>query len=292
VVVFGGTGFLGRRIVQHLLDHGFAVRIASRHPERGRTLFPAGPSGLEFLRAVVSDDQSVRSAVGEAFGVANAVSLYVERGTQSFHAVHVEAAARVARLAREAGASRLVHVSGIGADPTSASPYIRSRGDGERAVRAAFPGATIVRPGVMFGPDDAFLGPLVALLRAFPVFPMFGSGRTALQPAFVEDVGEAVARILDASATENIYEFGGPRIYTYADLLRTIGGSIGARPLLVPVPFGIWRAIALLAEIVPSPPVTRNQVELMATDNIASSELPGFRSLGIEARGIEAVLAS
>jgi NADH dehydrogenase len=154
VVVFGGTGFLGRRVVRHLLDHGYAVRAASRHPERGESSFPAGLP-LELVRADIGEDASVRDAVRDASAAVNAVSLYVERGNQTFQSVHVEAAERLARHARAAGVARLVHVSGIGADPASSSPYIRSRGNGEHAVRAAFPEATIVRPAVMFGPDDA-----------------------------------------------------------------------------------------------------------------------------------------
>src|SRR5262249_21573074 len=156
VVVFGGTGFLGRRVVQHLLDHGFAVWLASRSPERGRDK----PSALELVRADINEDASISAAVTDTFGVVNAVSLYTERGNQTFHSVHVEAAARVARHSRDLGVVRLAHVSGIGANAASTSRYIRSRGEGENAVRAAFPAATIIRPAVMFGPDDAFLRPL------------------------------------------------------------------------------------------------------------------------------------
>jgi uncharacterized protein YbjT (DUF2867 family) len=213
VVVFGGTGFLGRRVVRHLLSRGFAVRVASRHPEHGKTAFPDAPSQLELIRADIGDDASVRDAVGGTFGVVNAVSLYVERDNQTFSSVHVEAAARLARHSRDAGVARLVHVSGIGADAGSPSPYIRSRGEGEDAVRAALPDATIIRPAVMFGTDDAFLIPLMGLLRKFPVFPLFGSGHTRLQPVYVDDVGEAIARVVDAPDAEPIYEFAGPRVY-------------------------------------------------------------------------------
>src|SRR5437764_2112068 len=254
IAVFGGTGFLGRRIVQRLLDHGFSVRIASRHPERGEGIFRATSSQLEFVRADVSDNAMIGAVVAGAFGLANALSRYVESRRQTFPSVHVEAAARVAMHARHSRATRLVHVSGIGADGTSLSPYIRSRGEGENAVRAAFPAATIIRPAVMFGPDDAFLIPLIKLLREFPLFPLFGSGRTALQPAYVEDVGEAVARAFAVSRAEDIYELGGPHIYMYRDLLRTIGDHLGLRRVLVPVPFTMWQALALLAENLPRPP--------------------------------------
>ena len=289
-VVFGGTGFLGRRVVGHLLDHGYAVRVASRHPERGKTIFPGDASQLELVRADIGEDASLGAAVADAFGVVNAVSLYLERGSQTFHSVHVEAAERVARLSREAGVARLVHVSGIGADPASNSPYIRSRGEGENAVRAGFPEATIIRPAVMFGPDDAFLMPLTGLLRKFPAFAVFGSGRTRLQPAHVEDVGEAIARLVDAARPEPVYEFAGPRIYTYKELLKTISSHFGFRRAFAPVPFVIWQALAYIAELLPRPPITRNQVELMKIDNVTSSVWPGFSALGIEPRGIETVL--
>jgi NADH dehydrogenase len=206
--------------------------------------------------------------------------------------VHVEAAERVARHARDLWVERLMHVSGIGADAASSSRYIRSRGEGENAVRNAFPAATIIRPAVMFGPDDAFLMPLTGLLRKFPVFPLFGDGSTRLQPVYVDDVGEAVARTCEAAQVETIYEFAGPRAYTYKDLLRTVSRRLGLRCSLVPVPFVMWQALAFLAELLPRPPITRNQIDLMRVDNIASDACPGFSALGIEPRGIEAVLAS
>lgn len=291
VTVFGGTGFLGRRVVQHILDHNFEVRAASRHPERGAQVFRNRSSGLEVVRADVGDDRSVISAVAGAFAVVNAVSLYVERGSDRFRSVHVEAASRVAKCSRRSGVQRLVHVSGIGADAQSHSPYIRSRGEGESAVRAAFSEATIVRPAVMFGPDDAFLIPLMKMLRIFPVFPMFGRGQTALQPSYVEDVGEAIARCFDALEPGMTYELGGPTIYTYKELLQTVCNYLEIRCVLAPMPINLWKMLAVAAEFLPASPVTRNQVELMVRDNVASGTHPGFETLGIEPRGIEMVLA-
>jgi uncharacterized protein YbjT (DUF2867 family) len=290
VAVFGGTGFLGRRIVRHFLDHGAAVRVVARHPQRSEAMFRDHPSPPEFVAADVNDDASIRPAVSEAFAVVNAVSLYVEHGDRTFRSMHVEAAARVAARAREAGVTRLAHVSGIGADPRSRSPYIRSRGQGEDAVRASFPGAIIIRPAVMFGPDDAFLTPLIALLRGLPVFPLFGRGRTALQPAHVDDVAQAVMRAVDSAPSNAAYELGGPRIYTYRDLLQILAAHLGIRRVFVPVPFAIWQALAFGAEKLPRPPITRNQVELMVIDTVTSPACPGFRDLAIEPRGIEAVL--
>jgi uncharacterized protein YbjT (DUF2867 family) len=289
IAVFGGTGFLGRRIVRHLLAHGFAVRLAARHPERGAALFEER-CALELARADIGDDASVAAALAGAWGAVNAVSLYVERGGLTFQAVHVAGAERLAAQARRAGVARLVHVSGIGSDANSRSSYIRSRGQGERAVRRACPDATIICPSVMIGPDDALIAGLAGLLGRFPVFPMFGRGRTKLQPAHVEDVGEAVARILQSDAPAPLYEFGGPQIFSYRALLQTVAWRLGRKPLLLPVPFALWRLVAAAAEMLANPPLTRNQVELMRRDNVASPGCPGFDALGITPQGIDAVL--
>jgi uncharacterized protein YbjT (DUF2867 family) len=292
VVVFGGTGFLGRRVAQHLLDHGVAVRVASRHPYRAGESFRHKASELEFVQTDIGDDRSVVAAITGTSGVVNAVSLYLEQGRQTFHSVHVEAAARVAKHSRALGVERLAHISGIGADPKSHSRYIRCRGEGEEAVRTAFDAATIIRPAVMFGPDDAFLTPLLKHLRNVGFFPMFGRGRTVLQPSYVEDVAEAIVSVFKAPDTETTYELGGPHIYTYENLLRAIGTHLGVRPFLFPVPFEAWRALALVAEMLPRPPITRTQVELMTIDNVASPTCPGFSTLGIEPHGIEVILAA
>src|SRR5258708_24958598 len=160
-----------------------------------------------------------------------------EHEQRTFQSVHVEAARRVAMLARRGGVETLVHISGIGADPRSASPCIRSRGRGEAAVLDAFPSATLIRPAVMFGPGDAFLTPLLTMLRHMPVFPMFGSGETRLQPAYVEDVAEAIVRVLRAPTVHQLYELAGPSVYTYQELLRIISASVVPAPYLLPVPF-------------------------------------------------------
>ena len=291
VTVFGGTGFLGRRVVEHLRKHGFFVRIASRHADRGRELFGADASQFQSLEADIHDPQAVTEALAGAYGAVNAVSLYVEREGQTFHCVHVEAARRLAARARQDGLERLVQVSGIGADAASPSLYIRKRGEGELSVRAAFPDAIVVRPAVMFGPDDAFLTPILALLRKLPVFPMFGRGLTRLQPAYVGDVAEAIAKALATPEKRAItFECGGPSIYSYEDLLRAVARDAGLDVRLVPMPFAVWHALALMAEMLPNPPVTRNQIELMQVDNVASPHMPGFAELGISPRSLETVL--
>jgi uncharacterized protein YbjT (DUF2867 family) len=282
VTVFGGTGFVGRRIVRQLSDSGATVRVASRHPAR------AAGDNVEQIVADARDEHSVEAAVVGADGVVNAISLYVEHGGDTFHSVHVEAAARIARAARRARAKRFVQLSGIGADPASPSPYIRNRGEGEAAVQAAFPGAVVIRPAVMFGADDAFLTTILGLLRSLPAYPLFGDGRTRLQPVYVGDVAAATAQVLrQTQRPYPIYELAGPRVYSYEELLRTIARTAELRPVLVRMPFAFWGAAAGLAELLPHPPFTRNQVELMQIDTTASNSRPGFGQLGISPRSLE-----
>ena len=290
VTVFGGTGFLGRRIVRHLRLHGFCVRVASRHPDRGRALGP-DDAQLRAVKADVRDQQLVADALADAYGAVNAVSLYLERGLETFHSVHVESAQRVAAQAQRAGVRRLVHVSGIGADPRSHSLYIRKRGEGELAVREAFAEAILIRPAVMFGRNDAFLTTILKLLNRLPLFPMFGNGQMRLQPINVEDVGEAIAKILQREQTgPNMFECGGPSVYSYEELLRVVANAAGIKPILLPVPIAAWGALAWISEMLPSPPITRNQVELMQIDSTSMQGIPGLEELGISPHSVEEVL--
>ena len=285
VTVFGGTGFLGHRVARHLRASGTAVRIVSRHQARAEDV------GIEPIAADAHDERAVEAAISGADGVVNAISLYVEHGSDTFHSVHMEAAAKIVRAARRAGVARFVHVSGIGADTTSSSSYIRSRGEGETAVQAAYPGAVIVRPAVMFAPDDAFLSTILRLLRSLPAYPMFGDGRTKLQPVYADDVAAAIVQILRQSQKPHpIYELAGSRVYSYEELLRTVARVAGLRAVLVRMPFALWDALAGLAEMMPQLPLTRNQVELMQIDTTASESMPGFRALGISPRSLEGEL--
>ena len=291
VTVFGGTGFVGRRIVRHLRLHGFDVRVASRHPDRGHAQRGPDDPQLRSIKADVHDQRSVADALTDAYGAVNAVSLYVEQGRETFHSVHVEAAQRVAGQAQRAGVKRLVHVSGIGADPRSQSLYIRKRGEGELAVREVFADALLIRPAVMFGPDDAFLTTILKLLERLPIYPMFGNGQMRLQPVHVEDVGQAIAKILQRQQTGPItFECGGPRVYSYEEFLRTVASAAGIKPILIRVPFAAWDALAWIAEMLPSPPITRNQVELMQIDSTSRPDMPGLGELGISPHSIEELL--
>jgi len=279
--VFGGTGFLGRRVVQRLAAGGATLRIAAR----------SASSEAAAVRADVRDRQSVAAALAGADAVVNAVSAYVEKRDVTFESVHVHGARTLAEEAARAGVARLVLVSGIGADPQSRSPYIRARGRGELAVREAFPRATIVRPSALFGPGDALFAGLADLVRLLPAVPLIGGGRTRLQPVYVEDVAEAIARILARPDTAGqTFELAGPHTYTLRELIGLGLRLIDKRRPLVPLPFALAELQARLFELLPHPPLTTAQVDLLRSDNLASGSLPGFHDLGIAPKAVEDIV--
>ena len=292
VVVFGGAGFLGRRLVHRLTAQGMTVRVAVRHPDPARiALRPIDFDRVTVVPADVRDQASVAAAIAGADAVVNTVSAYVEKGGLTFEAVHVQGAETVARETVAAGVPRLVLVSGIGADADSGSPYIRARGRGEQVVQQTFPEATIVRPGAMFGPGDALFGTLAELARLLPILPLIGGGHTRLQPVFVEDVGEAIARILTNPETVGrTYELAGPGVYTLRELVRMTLHLMGKRRLLIPVPFAVAEIQARLFELLPNPPLTSGQVDLLKADNVASGTLPGLQELKIQPKTVEEVV--
>ena len=292
VVVFGGGGFLGRRLVHRLTTEGMTVRVAVRHPDHARIkLQSIGFDRVTVVPADVRDQASVAAAIAGADAVVNTVSAYVEKGGVTFETVHVQGAQTVAREAIAAGVTRLVLVSGIGADPDSSSPYIRARGRGELMVQQAFPGATIVRPGALFGPGDALFSMLAELARLLPALPLIGGGHTRLQPVFVEDVAEAVANILaDPGTVGRTYELAGPGVYTLRELVRMTLHLMSKRRILIPVPFAVAEIQARLFELLPHPPLTTGQVDLLKADNVASGTLPGLQELKIQPKAVEEVV--
>ena len=291
VVVFGGAGFLGRRLVHRLVTEGMTVRVAVRHPDPARIeLRSTGFDRVTVVPADVRDQASVAAAIAGANAVVNTVSAYVEKGGVTFEAVHVQGAETVARESVAAGVARLVLVSGIGADADLGSSYIRARGRGEQVVRQEFPGATIVRPGAMFGPGDALFSTFANLARWLPVLPLIGGG-TRLQPVFVEDVAEAITSILaDPGTVGRTYELAGPGVYTLRELVRMTLHFMRKRRLLIPVPFAVAEIQARLFELLPNPPLTTGQVDLLKADNVASGALPGLRELNIQPKTVEEVV--
>jgi NADH dehydrogenase len=292
VVVFGGAGFLGRLLVHRLTAQGMTVRVAVRHPDPARiALRPIDFDRVTVVPADVRDQASVAAAIAGADAVVNTVSAYVEKGGLTFEAVHVQGAETVARETVAAGVSRLVLVSGIGADADSGSPYIRARGRGEQVVQQTFPEATIVRPGAMFGPGDALFNTLAELARLLPMLPLIGGGHTRLQPVFVEDVGEAIASILTNPETVGrTYEFAGPGVYTLRELVTMTLHLMRKLRLLIPVPFAVAEIQARLFELLPNPPLTTGQIDLLKADNVASGTLPGLQELKIQPKTVEEVV--
>lgn len=286
ITVFGGTGYLGRHVARMLARAGLPVRVAVRHPRPG--LFEDG--SVRQISADVRDPSTVAGAIGDATAVVNAVGLYVERGPNSFQAIHVDGARCVAEQAAAAHA-RLVHISGIGASPASASRYVRARAAGEDLVKEHAPHAVILRPSVLFGAQDSFLTTLAKMIRVAPVVPLFGAGSTRMQPVYVDDVARAVtAALTGAVDAAGIYELGGPKVYTYRQVIEVLMDYLGKRRILLPVPYALWQAQAAVASLLPSPPLTRDQVELMRLDNTVSPAALGFRALHIDPRPLESLL--
>jgi len=286
VTVFGGTGFLGRHIAETLARDGETVRIAARHP--------APPRGDRFasLTADIRHESAVAAAVAGADAVVNAVSAYVEGGGITYRDVHELGAGNLARACRQQGVQRLVHISGIGADPVSPSRYIGARGRGDLTVQQGFPRAVILRPSVMFGPDDAFLNNLAKIVRLSPVVPVIAGGRTRLQPVHVSDVAEAVRRCLGSPSVEGkTYELGGAQACSLREIMEMIAARLGRRCRFLSIPFGLAYPLARLSELLPAAPLTIAQVDLLRDDNLPAAGAPGLAELGITPRYLEDALA-
>jgi NADH dehydrogenase len=243
------------------------------------------------VAANIRDDASVSAAVEGADAVINLVGILYESGQQKFDAVHCDGAARIARASASAGVAQLIHVSAIGADSRATSKYARSKGDGEEAVKAAFEKAVILRPSILFGPDDDFFNRFASLARFAPVLPLIGGGATRFQPAYVRDVAEAVVAALNNPDTAGrTYELGGPEIYSFRQLLELLLTVIDRKRLLVPVPFWAAMVKAFFLEFLPVPPLTRDQVRLLRRDNVVTEGVAGFADLGISPTTAEVIL--
>ena len=291
--VLGGSGFIGRYIVQRLAARGAVVAVVSRHARDAGFLRPLGDVGqIALIDAGFADEARLAASVAGADAVVSSVGVLYERGRQSFAAVHVDGPARLARLAKAAGAKRFVHISALGADIQSSSAYARSKAAGEAAVRAAFPGATILRPAVVFGPEDSFFNRFAALALYLPALPLIGGGMTRFQPVYVGDVADAVMAALTLpDAAGRIYELGGPRIYTFRELMELMLREMRRRRALVSIPFGLARFEAFFLERLPGPPLlTRDQVRLLEHDSIVQHGAPGLADLGIAPTAVELVL--
>ncbi len=314
VTVFGGSGFVGRHVVGRLCREGATVRVAGRDPERALFLKPLGDIGqIVPWNADVTDAASVERALAGATAAINLVGILFERGRRTFARVHADGAGNVARAAAALGVRRFVHVSALGADVDSESDYARSKAEGEARVRAAFPKAAILRPSVIFGPEDDFFNRFAALARFSPVLPVigaptipsvrrskgalpfvldfFGAGGPRMQPVYVGDVAAAIVACLKRSDSEGrTFELAGPRAYSFKEIMTLTLAAAGRRRLLVPLPYWLAEIEAMILQWLPKPLLTPDQVRLLRVDNVASGQAPGLKDLGVEPTPAEAVV--
>jgi NADH dehydrogenase len=297
VTVYGGSGFLGRHVVRALAKRNYRIRVAVRRPDLAFHLQPLGRVGqIHAVQANLRHAASVEAAARDAHVLINLVGILFERGRQRFDLVHSYGAEQVA-LAASAHGARLVHVSAIGADEHSPANYARSKAAAERLVLSAQPSAVIMRPSVLFGPEDDFFNRFAAMARISPALPLIGSGLTRFQPAFVGDVARAIADAVDGNARAGtIYELGGPDVRTFKELMQYVLATVERKRLLVPVPFFVAKLQAMMLQYLPIPLLTPDQVEMLRVDNVVSdaakTEGRTLQGLGIEPEPIEAIVPS
>ena len=307
VTVFGGSGFVGRHIVRALVKRGYRVRVAVRRPDLAGFLQPIGTVGqIHAVQANLRYPASVAAAVKGADAVVNLVGIMQEQGRQSFSAVQANGARAVAQACAAAGITRLVHVSALGADAESASAYSRTKAEGEAAVFASVPGAVVLRPSVMFGPEDTFFNRFASMARMLPVLPLVGDGATKFQPAFVGDVAEVAARAVDgAMPGGRVYELGGPEVLSLRQIVEEVCRVTGRKRLLAPLPFPLARIMGSVLQVVDTLTLglipdelvlTRDQVTLLESDNVVSAaaakEGRDFAGIGVAPTSVEAVISS
>ncbi|MBO6519036.1 MAG: complex I NDUFA9 subunit family protein [Rhodospirillales bacterium] len=313
ITVFGASGFIGRHLVRRLAKNGWTVRAACRDPEKAHYLRTMGDVGQVIpWGADVRDPKSVRVALEGAEAAVNLVGILYESGSSTFQAIHADAAKLIAETAAQLGITRFVQMSALGAGKNAAAEYARTKAMGEDAVKAALPSARIVRPSVVFGPEDNFFNTFAGICRISPFLPVFGAptfpdvsigggkafaidflgnGGPKFQPVYVGDVADAIVTCLDDDTTAgNTYELAGPSVYSFADLMRLVLKTTSRKRLLVPAPFWVLELKAFFLEKLPKPLLTTDQVKLMQTDNVASGTLPGLADLGVTATPAEAVL--
>lgn len=314
VTVFGGSGFIGRHLVKKLADQGAIVRVAVRDPEGALFLKPLGDIGqIVPFPANVSDPASVARAVEGADTVVNLVGILWEWGKSNFQKVQAEGPANVAKAAAAAGCRALVHVSAIGADASSDSKYAQTKAAGEKAVLEAFPTATILRPSVVFGQEDGFFNKFAALAKAIHILPVFGcplipkvkllpeggvvdidfygDGGTKFQPVFVGDVAEAIIKAADdPKAQGKTYELGGPKVYSFKEIMDIVVRESGNKAVIVPAPFALASFKAFFVQMLPNPMITCDQVKLLKSDNVVTEGALTLNDLGIEPHTAEAIV--
>ncbi|HAH10840.1 MAG TPA: complex I NDUFA9 subunit family protein [Alphaproteobacteria bacterium] len=290
VTVFGGSGFVGRHVVARLAKTGARIRVAVRNPLLANRLYPMGdPGQIAVVRANLADERQVATAVSGADTVINLVGILFERGRQRFETIQAEGAGALARQAKLAGATSFVQMSAIGADAASPSLYARTKAQGEALVQEAFPNALILRPSIIFGPEDGFFNRFASIATWSPILPLFGGGVNRMQPVYVGDVADAVMNGLQQGAA-GVHELGGPRIFTFRELMVYVCEVTGRTPFLVSMPFSLGHLGAFFAEFLPTPPLTRDQLRLLASDNVVADGARTLAQLSIQPVPVEAIV--
>jgi NADH dehydrogenase len=294
VTVFGGSGFIGTQAVRQLAKAGWRIRVAVRQPNLAYAMRLHGDVGqIDIVQANIRNPPSVRRALEGASASLNLVATLYEHGRQGFQALNVMGARTVAEAARAAGVTRLVQMSALGADLGSPAKYARTKAEGEAAVREVYADAVVVRPSVVFGPDDHFFNRFAAMALLSPALPLIGGGRTRMQPVFVGDVARALSLAVTTAGAAQTYELGGPAVLSFRRLMELMLQEIERRRLLLPIPFpaaALLGALGDLAAPLIAPPITADQVRLLRADTVVSGQYPGLAELGITPTTLEAVL--
>jgi NADH dehydrogenase len=294
VTVFGGSGFIGRYVVEKLAAKDCIIRVPTRSLDKAKFLKPLGDIGqIVPVPFSLNHPESIARAVDGADAVINLTGILYEKGKNTFERVHHQGAMMIASAAASAGVKRLIHVSAIGADPNSPSKYAQSKYWGEQAVREVFPNVTILRPSIVFGPEDNFFNLFASLGKTFPFLPLIGGGDTRFQPVYVGDVAEAAVMALEMKETaRKVYELGGPRVYSFRELMELMRDVTGQNFKLINVPYWAANIKAFFLEFMPRPLLTRDQIQLLKIHNVATAGAGGFRDLRISPTALEVILPS
>lgn len=292
VTVFGGTGFLGQYVVQHLIEAGYAVQVIARRADKCRHLRPLAAKGQLVLRnADVTLPKTFQGSLRGSYAVINLIGILYESGKQRFTTLHGQCPERLAQMAANEGVEKFVHLSALGVDQASRSMYASTKLTGEKAVKAAFPKATILRPSVIFGPGDNFFNQFARMASLSPALPLIGGGETKFQPVYAGDVAKAVVASIEQRAAQgHTFELGGPEVLTFRDILQYILKHTKKKRCLVALPWGIASLGATFAQLLPKPPLTRDQVKLLKYDNVVDPQHEGFEQLGLQPTAIDSIV--
>jgi NADH dehydrogenase len=292
ITIVGGTGFLGRYVVKLLAAQGYQIRVLAREVESALPLKTAGdPGQIALISADITRPESLEGKLDNSYAVINLVGILFERGRQTFSGVHEKGPAKLAELAAKAGAERFVHVSSLGADIASKAKYARTKAAGETAVQSTFPQATILRPSILFGPEDNFFNQFACMASLSPVLPLFGGGKNKFQPIYVMDVAQAIVACLEREDVQGkIYELGGPDIFTFRQILEFICQTIGKKRLFISIPYFAATIGSFFAQFLPTPPLTPDQVKLLQSDNVVSHTSNTLEKLNIRPQAVKNIV--